>query len=249
MISNTEPSSSYRLSRTQPDSTKRAESARAEGLYDAALVLRFNAGDETAFVEIVGRYRERMFNVAYSALKNRADAEEISQDTFIRAHRGLAKFRGESSLATWLHRIALNLSRNRYWHGCRRHQHARFSIDSPLSDSNASSFADLIASDAASPAREAVTNEFSELVEQCMTRLDASKREVLTLRNTQRRSYVAIGRELGINVGTVKSRIARARESLRVLLAESFAEFAADARPLVWLEAFRPEAGLRAVCA
>ena len=230
-------------------SASRAVAARRDALHDAGLVLRFNAGDETAFVEIVGRYRERMFHVAFSALKNRADAEEISQDTFIRAHRGLAKFRGGSSLATWLHRIALNLSRNRYWHGCRRHQHARFSIDSPLSDANAVSFADLIASEAASPAREAVTNEFSELVAQCMTRLGADKREILTLRNTQLRSYVEIGRKLGINVGTVKSRIARARESLRVLLAESFAEFAADARPLVWLEAFRPEAGLRAVCA
>src|SRR3954469_16901593 len=80
------------------------ESAR----YDAGLVLRFNAGDESAFLEIAKKYRTRMFNVAFGVLKNGADAEEVVQDTFIRAHRALAKFRGDSSLVTWLHCITLN---------------------------------------------------------------------------------------------------------------------------------------------
>jgi RNA polymerase sigma-70 factor (ECF subfamily) len=71
-------------------------------------------GDEDAFAEIVTRYRDRMFSIAFSHLRNHADAEEIAQDTFIQAHRGLARFRGDSSLATWLHRIAFNLSRNRH---------------------------------------------------------------------------------------------------------------------------------------
>src|SRR3954466_15926978 len=70
---------------------------------DAGLVRRFNAGDESAFVEIATKYRARMFNVAFDLLKNGADAEEIVQDTFIRAYHGLAKFRGDSSLVTWLH--------------------------------------------------------------------------------------------------------------------------------------------------
>jgi RNA polymerase sigma-70 factor (ECF subfamily) len=76
------------------------------------LVRRFNAGDDTAFVEIVARYRGRMFSVAFAMLRNRAATEEIAQDTFIRA---LARFRGDASLATWLHRIALNLAPNRYY--------------------------------------------------------------------------------------------------------------------------------------
>src|SRR4051812_12604986 len=87
-----------------------SHSAAAE---DAILVQRFNAGDEAAFVEIVERYREKVFSIALGMLRNRADAEEVAQDTFVRAYRGLAKFRGDSSLATWLHRVTMNLARNR----------------------------------------------------------------------------------------------------------------------------------------
>jgi RNA polymerase sigma-70 factor (ECF subfamily) len=80
----------------------RAALARQEALYDEALVKRFVAGDEAAFVEIVNRYRSTMFRVSYGLLRNRHDAEEIAQDTFIRAHRGLVNFRGDSSLVAWL---------------------------------------------------------------------------------------------------------------------------------------------------
>ena len=73
--------------------------SRKEALYDASLVRRFNTGDQSAFVEIVMRYREKMLVIAHSMLRNHADAEEIAQDTFIRAHRSLALFRGESSLS------------------------------------------------------------------------------------------------------------------------------------------------------
>src|SRR5512133_607976 len=98
------------------DRAARAAASRQEADHDAELVRRFNAGDEAAFVEIMNRYREKIFSVALALLRNRADAEEIAQDTFIRAHRGLSRFRGDSSLATWLHRIAVNLARNRYWY-------------------------------------------------------------------------------------------------------------------------------------
>src|SRR5581483_7928815 len=113
-----------------------AAGGNRETQYDAALVQRFHAGDETAFVEIVTRYRAKMFSVAFSRLRNRADAEEIAQDTFIRAHRGLANFRGDSALATWLYRIALNLSRNRYWYHFRRSRHTTRSFDCAFSDDN-----------------------------------------------------------------------------------------------------------------
>src|SRR5438105_3726280 len=111
----------------------RAATSQQEAEHDAELVRRFNAGDEDAFVEIMTRYREKIFSVALALLRNRADAEEIAQDTFIRAHRGLARFRGDSSLATWLHRIAVNLARNRYWYFFRRRRHATLSLDCALS--------------------------------------------------------------------------------------------------------------------
>jgi RNA polymerase sigma-70 factor (ECF subfamily) len=249
MIASTDLSSSFKPVRSKTEGSNRASASRQEALYDAGLVRSFNAGNEDAFVEIMTRYRERMFSIAFAMLRNRADAEEIAQDTFLRAHRGLAKFRGEASLATWLHRIALNLARNRYWYFFRRRRHVTDSLDCPFSDSNPATFSDLVAAEAADPGREAVTNEFSELVAACMERLGAAPRNILTMRNSHNRSYGEIAHELGINIGTVKSRIARARENLRRLLTEACPEFGPDAKPAAWFDPARPVGGIEAICA
>jgi RNA polymerase sigma-70 factor (ECF subfamily) len=185
------------------------------------LVRRFAAGDESAFTEIVNRYRGKIYGLTLNLLHNPADAEEITQDAFIRAYRGLSRFRGESSLSTWLHRIALNLARNRYWYFFRRRRQHWVSLDRPLTEDSSATFADLVAATDRDPAQETVTSEFTTLVAACMERLDPKHREILIMRNVQDLSYEEIARSLGINVGTVKSRIARAREYLRNLLAGS----------------------------
>jgi RNA polymerase sigma-70 factor, ECF subfamily len=238
-----------RPAKVSSDRAARAAVSRQEAEHDAELVKRFNAGDEAAFVEIMTRYREKIFSVALALLRNRADAEEIAQDTFIRAHRGLSRFRGDSSLATWLHRIAVNLARNRYWYFFRRRRHATLSLDCALSDDSDATFADLVATDAPSPAREAATGEFSALVSTCMDKLDARHREILTLRNLLNRSYDEIAQALGINVGTVKSRIARARGNLRSLLAEACPEFSPDAAPTAWVDPNRTAGRLEVISA
>ncbi len=240
------------VSKTPVSSTERAARTAAsahEAAHDAELVGRFNAGDEKAFVEIMARYREKIYSVALALLRNRADAEEIVQDTFIRAHRGLARFRGDSSLATWLHRVAVNLSRNRYWYNFRRRRHAMLSMDSALNDQGTNTFADLISTETPSPVGEAVTTEFTALVTSCMEQLDARHREILTLRNLRDCPYEEIARALGLNVGTVKSRIARARENLRALLAKACPEFSPHAAPGDWFEASRPTSRLDRACA
>ena len=91
--------------------------------------------------------------------------------------------------------------------------------------------------------------EFAELVAVCMERLGAGPRRILVLRNSLHRSYEEIARELGINIGTVKSRIARARESLRVLLTEACPDFGPDAQPAAWFESDRPAGGVEVICA
>jgi RNA polymerase sigma-70 factor (ECF subfamily) len=218
---------------------ERAALSEREAIRDAELVRRFTSGDEDAFVEIMSRYREKIFSIALRHLRNHADAEEITQDTFIRAHRALATFRGDSSLATWLHRIAFNLSRNRHkYYFCRRRQ-ATLSLDCAFSDENKATFSDLIAADDPSPAREATAGEFTELVSECMLKLGAPQRQILTLRNGLNQSYGEIARALGISIGTVKSRIGRARESLRALLAQAYPELAPDASPFDWFESIR----------
>lgn len=233
----------------RPTRGARSAATRQEALDDSARVQRFLDGDEAAFGEIVATHREQIHALAFSFLKVHADAEEITQDTFIRAHRGLRKFRGDSSLATWLHRIAVNLARNRYWYFHRRRRHVSISLDATFSESNAASFADLVSSDAPDPMRTAVTDEFTRLVNECMARLGEWPRTILTLRNTLNRSYVEIANEFGISVGTVKSRIARARVSLRRLLAEACPEFGEGSGPAAWLETGRPGPGITRICA
>jgi RNA polymerase sigma-70 factor (ECF subfamily) len=205
--------------------------SKQEAAYDAELAQRFNNGDESAFVEIMQRYRGKIYGLTLSMLRNASDAEEITQDTFIRAHRGLARFRGDSSLSTWLYRIALNLSRNRYWYFFRRRRQDSISLERELGDGSDATFADLIAADTHDPLQETATSEFSELIARCMERLEAKHREILNMRNVLNLSYEDIARTLAINVGTVKSRIARARENLRTLLSEMCPEFAPDASP------------------
>jgi RNA polymerase sigma-70 factor (ECF subfamily) len=237
-------------SKPQRAAAKTAEKPSAsasEAVIDAGLVQRFNAGDDTAFVEIMTRYRAKIFTVTLGLLRNHADAEEITQDTFIRAHRGLARFRGDSSLATWLYRIAVNLARNRYWYFFRRRRQDSLSLDCALGEDNAGTFSDLVADVAQDPAQEAASGEFSQLIDTCMAQLDVRHREILTLRNILNHSYEEIARTLGINVGTVKSRIARARENLRLLLVTACPEFSPDSPPADWFIPTRSSYGRPAI--
>ena len=219
------------------------DASRHEAKHDAELVQRFKAGDESAFNEIVSRHRDRVFAIALRTLRNHADAEEIAQDTFVRAYRGLALFRGESSLATWLHHVALNLSRNRYWYFHRRRRHDTLSLDCPLTTDGAATFSDLISSPAAEPTRETMTNEFAVLVTTSMERLPPPQREILAMRNVLNKSYDEIAAALGIQVGTVKSRIARARGQLRALMVDACPEFADKADVSDWFEPNRSASG------
>lgn len=224
---------------TSPDRAARRAASASDAAYDAELVRRFNGGDEAAFVEIMNRHREKIFLISRSLLRNHADAEEITQDTFIRAHRGLGRFRGDSSLATWLHRIAVNLSRNRYWYFFRRCRHSTLSLDCPLNEDSTATFTDLVAAEEGDPAQAAAVDEFAALIDTCMEKLPARHKEILTLRNVLHHSYEEIGAALGITVGTVKSRIARAREKTRAILVEMCPEFTAEAALAEWFEPAR----------
>jgi RNA polymerase sigma-70 factor, ECF subfamily len=219
------------------------ETSAHEAAIDGELVQRFNSGDESAFNTIVERYRNKIFGLTFGMLHNHGDAEELTQDTFIRAYRGLARFRGDAALATWLYRIAMNLARNRYWYFFRRRRHATLSLDCPLGDDSDATFADLLASETRDPAQDTATTEFSDLIATCMDQLDERHREILTMRNILHLSYEEIAAALGINVGTVKSRIARARENLRARLAEACPEFAPDTPPADYFLPLRPAHG------
>ncbi|MDB6166539.1 MAG: polymerase, sigma-24 subunit, subfamily, partial [Lacunisphaera sp.] len=173
----------------------------------------------------------------------------IAQDTFIRAHRSLARFRGDSSLAAWLYCITLNLARNRYWYFFRRRRQDMLPLDAPLRRDSTGTFAELVACDEPGPVRETVNNEFSDIITTCMEKLTSGQREILKLRNVQHHSYHQISQTLGIGLGTAKSRIARARAMLRGLLARAYGESASDGSALACFESPRASGRLEAACA
>lgn len=182
---------------------------------DKAAVARFKAGDQGAFEEMVSRYWDRIYAMVLQLLRNSQDAEEVTQDAFIRAHRGLDKFRGDSSFSTWLYQIATNLARNRYWYWWRRKRDKSVSLDMNVGEDSNTTLAEIFEADIETPQDVAITNEFQERVAAAMELLNDKHREALVLRNVKSLSYEEIASKLEISIGTVKSRIARAREALR----------------------------------
>lgn len=189
---------------------------------DRLLVDRFKSGDETAFNEMVSRYWDRIYGMVHQLLRNQQDAEEVTQDAFIRAHRGLVNFRGESAFSTWLYQIATNLARNRYWYWWRRKRDKTVSFDQPVGDDNDTPLSEIFATEMETPGDITVTQELVDHIAVGMEKISAKHREVLILRNVKNMAYEEIAEVLGISVGTVKSRIARARESLRDTIGGDF---------------------------
>jgi RNA polymerase sigma-70 factor (ECF subfamily) len=201
---------------------ERMSSKAQEVAFDRLLVDRFKGGDPSAFDEMVSRYWDRIYSMVNQLLRNPEDAEEVTQDAFIRAHRGLVNFRGESAFSTWLYQIATNLARNRYWYWWRRKRSQSISFDAPIGADSETTLAEIIPADIETPGDITVNQEYVAHIARGMERLGAKHREVLILRNVKNLSYEEIAGILGISVGTVKSRIARARESLRATLGEEF---------------------------
>lgn len=207
----------------QKDSATMTDKAQEVAL-DRLLVDRFRGGDAGAFEQLVTRYWDRIYGMVHQLLRNQQDAEEVTQDAFIRAHRGLVNFRGDSAFSTWLYQIATNLARNRYWYWWRRKRDKSISFDAPVSGDNDTTLAELIPAEQETPEDATVTQEFVNRIAECMDKLNEKHREILVLRNVRNLAYEEIAEILGISVGTVKSRIARARESLREQLGEEYTQ-------------------------
>ncbi len=185
---------------------------------------RARNGDAGAYNELVLKYQGRIFSKVFSMLRNRQDAEEITQDTFIRAYRVLSSFRGTANFSSWIYQIGINLAHNRYWYWRRRKRNESMSLDANIGEDMGATLHDIIADNAQGPGGEVDQNEFVKKVAECMEQLKPEHAHILTMRNVQNMSYEEIAEELGLSIGTVKSRINRARESLRDLMGEDFAK-------------------------
>ena len=156
---------------------------------DRLLVARFKKGDQSAFDEMVSRYWGRIYAMVNQLLRNTQDAEEVTQDAFIRAHRGLENFRGDSAFSTWLYQIATNLARNRYWYWWRRKRDKSISIDQPIGSEGDMTLADVLPAQVETPDDITVTQEFVDHIAIWMEKLSAKHREVLVLRNNKNMTY------------------------------------------------------------
>ncbi len=170
------------------------------------LVGRAREGDPDAFTALVVRYQDRIYTLAYRMVGNAEDAADVAQDTFLAAWEGLSRFRGESALYTWLYRIAVNkaLGRRRGSSTVRT-----FSSDvdpSPLEFAVDRSLA---------PEELAQTRERSVLVQEAIAALESELKAVVVLKDVEGMEYEEIAEILSIPLGTVKSRLHRARLSLR----------------------------------
>ena len=182
---------------------------------DAALVARAKHGERTAFVEIMKRFQERIYRLAFRMCRNTADAEEVTQDTFVQAYRGISSFQGESRLSTWLFRIAINQVLMRRRAGSRRP--VVFLEALAPSDS-----ASLRSSSDRGMSTDDLLHEkrVSQRVLAALGQLDDAHRAVLVLRDLEELSAEDVGEILGISPTAVRQRAHRARLRLREQLAD-----------------------------
>jgi RNA polymerase sigma-70 factor (ECF subfamily) len=182
---------------------------------DAELVDSCRNGDLNAFETLVKKYQSRMFTLAFRVLGNPEDAGEVVQDAFVSAYRGLGKFRGEAAFTTWLTTITVNLARNRLQQMRTRRSHETCSLDDPLPGCGECGRSYDPPSNGPSVHELLEREEVRLRVQGCINGLEPGFREVLVLRDVEEYSYGEIGTMLRLAEGTVKSRIARAREGIK----------------------------------
>jgi RNA polymerase sigma-70 factor (ECF subfamily) len=184
---------------------------------DAADVARFLGGDESAFEPLVIRSEAEIFRLARRMLGNNEDALDATQETFLRAFRGLRSFRGEAAFRSWLIGIAINVCRNKRGSAAARARN----LSVPLVDEDPETGAVVehdLADPRPSPEAAAHGAEIRQALERGLAALAAEHREILLLREMEGLEYDEIARALGCALGTVKSRLCRARAALRQAL-------------------------------
>ena len=190
------------------------------GNYEERLIADFKEGSRERFDDLVKAYTQKLYRLAYGLLGNHHDAEEVVQDSFVRAYRGLDNFRGDSSFETWMHRITMNLARNKFHWNRRRGEGVTMSLsDQPGNLEDGDSSGEMELPDTSySPDLLMQKAELHDNVLRGMEQLPESLREVMVLRHVKDMPYDEIAQILNCPVGTVKSRISRGRELLREYL-------------------------------
>jgi len=181
------------------------------GSREAALIQRCALRDEDACAELVTEHQRMVYQLSLNLLGDHNEALDLSQEVFLRVFRTIQTFRGQSALRTWIYRIVVNQARNRQRWWRRRHRAQQVSLDEHIKDHGEFP----APGNGGSPERALGQKHLAERLRAALEGLPFDQRTALVLREIDGLSYDEIGFSLGIAVGTVKSRLARAREALR----------------------------------
>ena len=179
-----------------------------------ALVTALCQGADDAYEILLQRYQQPVYNLVYRLMNDPSDASDIVQEVFLKVFKNIGNFRGNSSLKTWIYRIAVNEAYNhRRWFS--RHQRREVALGP---EEGLRTYADSLADTSRTPFDQAADHETFALVEAALDKLNPKFRGVVVLRDIEDLSYEEIAAVLDISIGTVKSRILRGREALRKIL-------------------------------
>jgi RNA polymerase sigma-70 factor (ECF subfamily) len=184
----------------------------AEHAAEKALIAQLCAGREAAYEILIDRYERPVFSLVSRLVDDSADAADVVQEVFLKIFRNVGSFRGDSSLKTWVYRIAVNESRNqRRWFGRHRKQEVAIEpVDDEIEHHN-----DWLPDRGRSPLEQVMDHEREALIETALGEINPNFRAVLVLREIEGLNYDEIAEILEISLGTVKSRILRGRDALR----------------------------------
>jgi RNA polymerase sigma-70 factor (ECF subfamily) len=190
---------------------------------EAALIAELQAGSEQAFAWLISRYHQPIYSLLARTLHDRADAADLTQEVFVKVFRGVARFHGESSLRTWIYRIALHEASNqrRWW---MRHKQPEIPIEQDMSEGNSGTpikLKEMLVDPGESPFEMAMHAENRARVEAALSRVSEPFRTTLILRDIEGFVYEEVAEIQGVNLGTVKSRLVRGRALLKAILSES----------------------------
>jgi RNA polymerase sigma-70 factor, ECF subfamily len=190
---------------------------------EAALVEELRAGSEEAFAWLIARYHQPIYSLLARTAPDRADAADLTQEVFVKVFRGVASFHGESSLRTWIYRIALREASNqrRWW---QRHKQQEVPIELEVAESDSGNpirLKDTLVDGGQSPYEIAVHEENRARVEAALQQVPEPFRTTLILRDIEGFVYEEVAEIQGVNLGTVKSRLVRGRACLKTLLTKT----------------------------
>lgn len=180
---------------------------------ERSLLRRLRDRDERAFRELVDEHRDRVFNITYRMLGNRAEAEDVAQEVFIAVFKTIDQFREESKFSTWLYRVTVNHCKNRIKYLARRHDRDKDELDETSQQTNGAVTGMPVR--AAQPDKALASAQMEKLLHEAIADLDEEQRQVVILRDVEDLSIEEICEITELPDGTVKSRLHRARLVLR----------------------------------